>query len=105
MGDADVLEKLQDYAAGLSSLLAQAERDVAAAGNLSGATRERVLAFVSRLTDELSVLYAEAAAGRLGPAEREHLLPVVQEIRSVLRGAAGFREPGSAVARLRSAVT
>ncbi|MCZ8129716.1 MAG: hypothetical protein O9284_00230 [Steroidobacteraceae bacterium] len=105
MPDADAPRKLQEYATTLQTLLAQAERDVADAGTLSKTTRERVHALISALSDDLFALYAESSAGRLGPPEREHLLPVVEEIRAVLRGSAGFRDPSSALARLRSAAT
>jgi hypothetical protein len=79
------------------------ERDAAAGRPLSAAMRARLQAFVERLNRDLVELYERDRVHELDGAERDVLLPAVEQLRDLLRGVGATRETAVAVRRLRSA--
>jgi hypothetical protein len=94
---------LRQYESELRALVAGVESDVAAGRTLSPALRLRLQTFVERLNRDLLGLYERERAAALSPDERDLLLPVVEQVRDLLRSVGATRNSGAAAQRLRSA--
>lgn len=103
MGPRHVRARLNEYEQHVRALLDLLERDAAKGRLLGAAARARLRSFVERLNRDLVELYSLDASGELSPAQREVLLPAVAELRNLLRGLDGLREPAAAVRRLHTA--
>jgi hypothetical protein len=103
MGTRSVRARLAEYEKNVRAFLEGLERDAAVGRPLSAPMRVRLQAFVERLNRDLVELYERDRADDLDGAERDVLLPAVEQLRDLLRGIGTAREPAAAVRRLRSA--
>jgi hypothetical protein len=99
----EIQASLRQYESELRALVAGVESDVAAGRTLSPALRLRLQSFVERLNRDLLGLYERERGAALSPDERELLLPVVEQIRDLLRSVGATRNSGAAAQRLRTA--
>lgn len=99
----EIQVSLRQYESELRALVAGVESDVAAGRTLSPALRLRLQSFVERLNRDLLGLYERERGAALSPDERELLLPVVEQIRDLLRSVGATRNSGAAAQRLRTA--
>lgn len=104
MASRDIPSRLRWYETELHALVAGVEADVAAGRSLSPALRLRLQAFVERLNHDLLHLYERERVAALARDERELLLPVVEQVRDLLRNVGASRNSGAAAQRLRTAV-
>jgi hypothetical protein len=99
----DVHRRLAEYDAELRALCVCVERDAGAGGALCADALARLRTFVERLNADLLQLYERAREPGLTEAEGAVLLPVVEQLRDLLRGIGGLRDSAAAARRLRSA--
>lgn len=103
MASRDIRLRLRQYETELRALVAGVEADVAAGRALSPALRLRLQSFVERLNHDLLHLYECERAATLAQDERELLLPIVEQVRDLLRSVGASRNSGAAAQRLRTA--
>jgi hypothetical protein len=99
----EVHRRLAEYDAELRALCVRVEHDAASGGALCADALARLRTLVERLNADLLRLYERARAPGLTEAEGTVLLPVVEQLRDLLRGVGGLRDSAIAARRLRNA--
>lgn len=105
MGTDDIIEHLRAYERELLGVIADVEHDLQSQASIGGAARARLQLFGERLNRDLLRAWDRLQSGVASADEREFLLPAIEALRSLVRSAAGSREPQVTVSRLKSAAS